>query len=71
MAKETKVVLVCPKHNITREFEASHAERILKMKNNGGWQLPEKTNFEFDENGLRYKRNKKADSGAPEQGSDK
>jgi hypothetical protein len=42
------------------------------MPNNGGWQLPENSKFEFDkENGLRYKRNKKADNGATEQSGDK
>lgn len=71
-AKVTKVVLECPTLNTTEEFEISHAERLLRMPNNGGWQLPEKTPFEFDkENGLRYKRNKKADNGATEQSGDK
>ena len=66
-AKVTKVVLECPTLNTTEEFEINHAERLLRMPNNGGWQLPEKTPFEFSkENGLRYKRNKKADNGATE-----
>lgn len=55
-----------------REFEVTHAERLLMMQNNGGWQLPENSKFEFSkENGLRYKRNKKADNGATEQSGDK
>lgn len=71
-AKVTKVVLECPTLNTTEEFEINHAERLLRMPNNGGWQLPEKTPFEFSkENGLRYKRNKKADNGATEQSGDK
>ena len=56
-AKVTKVVLECPTLNTTEEFEINHAERLLRMPNNGGWQLPEKTPFEFSkENGIRYKR---------------
>lgn len=41
-AKVTKVVLECPTLNTTEEFEINHAERLLRMPNNGGWQLPEK-----------------------------
>ena len=53
--------------NATREFDVSHAERLLRMQKNGGWQLPENSKFEFSkENGLRYKRNKKADKGTTE-----
>ena len=71
-AKVTKVVLECPTLNTTEEFEINHAERLLPMPNNGSWQLPEKTPFEFSkENGIRYKRNKKADNGATEQSGDK
>lgn len=71
MAKATKVTLCCPRHGMVAEFEASHAERILRMRNNGGWELPEDSRFEFDrENGITYKRHKKADSGAEKQGDD-
>lgn len=71
MAKTTKIALCCPAHGMRVELEASHAERLLRMRNNGGWQLPEDSRFEFDkEHGLRYKRHKKADSGAKEQGDD-
>lgn len=65
--KTTKVLLECKALNATREFDVSHAERLLRMQKNGGWQLPENSKFEFSkENGLRYKRNKKADNGATE-----
>ena len=58
--KQTIVTLENETLKTTRDFEVSHAERLLKMPNNGGWQLPENSKFEFDkENGLRYKRNKK------------
>jgi hypothetical protein len=63
-AKVTKVVLECPTLNATEEFEINHAERLLRMPKNGGWQLPEKTPFEFSkENGIRYKTHKKGNNG--------
>lgn len=39
-------------------FELGHAERLLRMPNNGGWTLPEKSPFQFDPtNGIRPKSN--------------
>lgn len=71
-AKVTKVVLECPTLNTTEEFEINHAERLLRMPDNGGWQLPEKTPFEFsEENGIRYKTHKKGNNGTEEKGDDK
>ncbi|MFR8207453.1 MAG: hypothetical protein ACLU99_14965 [Alphaproteobacteria bacterium] len=44
--KVTKVELDCPTTlNTTEEFEINHAERLLRMPNNGGWQLPERQQF--------------------------
>lgn len=60
-AKTTTVTLVA--NGVTREFEISHAERILRMPRNGGWHLPEKSKFEFVNNGLRRCGNKKEDCG--------
>lgn len=69
--KQTIVTLENDSLKTTRDFEVSHAERLLKMPNNGGWKLPEKSKFDFSlEHGLRYKRNKKADSGATEKDGD-
>ena len=71
-AKVTKVVLECPTLNTTEEFEINHAERLLRMPNNGGWQLPEKTPFEFSkENGIKYKAHKKGNNETEEKGDDK
>lgn len=71
-AKVTKVKLVCPPHGLTDEFEINHAERLLRMPNNGGWQLPENTPFKFSiENGIRYKTHKKGNYGTEEKGDDK
>lgn len=59
--KERLVLLVVPSHNIEREFDVQHAERLLDMGPalNGGWQLPEDSEYCYDmENGLRLKPNK-------------
>lgn len=60
-AKTTTVTLVA--NGVTREFEISHAERLLRMPRNGGWKLPENSNYEFLDNGLRRRGNKKKDIG--------
>ena len=60
-AKSTTVTLIA--NGVTREFEISHAERLLQMPRNGGWELPENSNYEFLDNGLRRRGNKKTDSG--------
>lgn len=71
-AKEQKVALINDTLNVTEQFEITHAERLLRMPNNGGWQLPEKTPFEFSkENGIRYKTHKKGNNGTEEKGDDK
>ena len=54
------VTLEVPEHNMTESFSVEHAERILRMKNNGGWQLPEKSKYTFDsKNGIRIRTTKK------------
>lgn len=71
-AKKTIVVLENTSLQTSREFEISHAERLLTMPNNGGWRLPENSNFEFSKDyGIRFKRNKKADNGTAEAERDK
>ena len=60
-AKSTTVTLVA--NGVTREFEFSHAERLLRMPNNGGWTLPEKSKFEFVDYALRRRTDKKGNSG--------
>lgn len=44
-----------------QEFEVKHAERLLDMgpNKNGGWMLPEDSEYIYDEyDGLRIKSNK-------------
>ena len=60
-AKTTTVTLVA--NGVTRDFELSHAERLLRMPRNGGWALPENSKYEFVDNGLRRRANKRKDNG--------
>lgn len=60
-AKTTTVTLVVG--DVARDFEITHAERLLGMRDNGGWRLPENSKFEFVDHALRRKPNKKRDSG--------
>lgn len=44
-----------------KEFGIAHAERLLDMGTelNGGWELPEDSNYEYtEEDGLKLKSNK-------------
>lgn len=71
-AKVQKVALINDTLNVTEQFEITHAERLLRMPNNGGWRLPENSDFKFDkDDGIGYKRNKKADNGAEKAQNDK
>ena len=59
--KSPTVTLIVPKHNMSQEFSIPHAERLLDMGEelNGGWELPEDSKYEYDEEyGLRLKSNK-------------
>ena len=43
----------------TQDFEINHAERILRREKNGGWRLPENSEFKMDsKNGLISRSNK-------------
>jgi len=47
--------------DLSEEFEISHAERILDMGEavNGGWHVPEDSEYEYSEEyGLRLKSDK-------------
>lgn len=58
-AKSTTVTLYAAGLG-TRQFEIAHAERLLRMRNGGGWALKD-SNFVF-ENGTLNRRNKKTDT---------
>lgn len=59
-AKQQTVILVTS-NGLEQEFGIQHAERLLDMGSffNGGWKLPEDSNYYYDEeNGLRFKSGK-------------
>lgn len=59
--KEKTIVLVVPAYGIKKEFGIPHAERLLDMgaQLNGGWELPEDSEYEYiEEQGLRLKTKK-------------
>lgn len=66
-AKTTTVCLFCEAIG-AKEFEISHAERLLSMRNNGGWVLSDKE-FEF-KNGVISKRNSGKDKGTAQKSND-
>lgn len=58
--KKSNVVLVCNEHNIEREFNLAHAQRLLEMENNGGWTLQEDSIYTYTkENGIIIKSDKR------------
>lgn len=66
--KPNKVVLSDGSNNTTQEFDINHAERILRMPNNGGWTLPENSPYQFDnQNGLTIKPSARATKIAKEE----
>lgn len=57
--KKSKIVLVVNEHNLSQEFTLTHAERLLGMDNNGGWALPEDSQYTYTkENGITIKSDK-------------
>lgn len=58
-AKRTKVVLAVG--GTTKEFEFSHAERLLRITK-AGWKLPDDSKFEFVNNAIRVKQDKQGDN---------
>lgn len=59
MAKKTMVVLRHPKLGACK-YEITHAERLLRMPNNGGWELAD-PNYKYDKENEIIER---ADKGA-------
>lgn len=56
-AKQTFVKLVCDALG-ERDFDFEQANRLLGMKPNGGWHLPDDSEYQFSvENGLERRRN--------------
>ena len=58
-AKTTIVKLSCEAIGVKqREFEISHAERLMSIPNNGGWIIDDE-DYELGENGNILRRHKR------------
>ena len=64
------VVLEVKEHNMEKPFSIEHAERLLRMDKNGGWELPKDSPYEFKDNAIRIKRDKRNNQEPKEQRSD-
>lgn len=45
-----------------QEFDINHAERILRVPENGGWKLPDDSSYQFDYYDGITKRTNQGDS---------
>lgn len=53
-------------------FEISHAERLLRMTNNGGWEIPEGSIYKFNaKNGTIFRSDKGDSTESKEETNDK
>jgi len=48
--KANVVELFDGSNNHKQEFDINHAERLLRMPNNGGWTLPDDSPYQFEQN---------------------
>lgn len=65
--KFTNVTLENKSLGVTQDFEINHAERLLRMPNNGGWALPANSQYVFSvKNGIGIRTDKKEDTGKKE-----
>lgn len=68
-AKKTIVQLERIDNGMIADFEVAHAERLLHLINSG-WRLPKNSQYEYIDDAIRIKRNKKEDKGKREKGND-
>lgn len=61
--ESTKIDLVVPKYGIRQSFVADHAERLLRLKDNGGWQLPEDSEYDFNDGTISRRCKKESGRG--------
>ena len=61
-----KVTMVTLSHTVLgdRDFEVSHAERLLATNDNGGWKLPKGSKYELKDGCIIIRKVKKGTDGA-------
>lgn len=55
MDRKTKVILEA--NGQKESFDIAHAERLLKMPDNGGWHLPYNSPFKMTKDGITVREN--------------
>jgi hypothetical protein len=65
--KTTLVTLQNDSLGVTEDFEISHAERLLRMQNNGGWFIPQTSKYEFNGYDINIRANQESGSRTEEQ----
>jgi len=65
--KATLVTLQNDSLGVTEDFEISHAERLLRMQNNGGWFIPQTSKYEFNGYDINIRANQESGSRTEEQ----
>jgi hypothetical protein len=65
--KPGSIVTLVTADGMTRDLEIDHAERILRMPNNGGWKLPDNSPYQFDYYDGITKRTNQGNSAKAEQ----
>lgn len=72
MNKVDRVPLANDTLGVIEDFEITHAERLLRMPNNGGWHLPEDSEYKFShDNGIIRERSKGKDTEGEKARNDK
>lgn len=65
--KPGSIVTLVTADGMTIGLEIDHAERILRMPNNGGWKLPDDSPYQFDYYDGITKRTNQGNSAKAEQ----
>lgn len=69
MDRVTKVILEA--NGQQESFDIAHAERLLKMPNNGGWHLPHNSPFKMTKDGITVRENSGGSKKSPKDNPDK
>lgn len=58
--RKTAIKLTCKALGWERDFAPDHAERLLALRNNGGWTLPDNSPYEYSrKHGIAAKRHQR------------
>jgi len=66
-----KITLFSESLDESRDFDASHASRLLSLDNGGGWSLPKNSPYTFVNGSFRTSSNQRNTAKAPEESVNK